>query len=184
MILFTYFVVSSFGTEAIVQSTSVHTTTSTPQQNCDDLTGRWGSWNPRSDVCVEEYETGDLLTLMRNGTDLYYQIGTGKTDQGDRSHVGFTQQNPGIVGDVEVIGLTGECHKCLGTEVIIMSSVSRSKARGPECGVSDGIRGADQEQYVLTRTGPACRGLALDVHNPNPLLLSKMGVRAKSATFE
>ena len=33
--------------------------------------------------------------------------GTGKTDQGDRSHVGFTQQHPGFVGDVEVIGLTG-----------------------------------------------------------------------------
>ena len=61
-------------TEAIVQSTSVHTTTSTPQQNCDDLTGRWESRNPTSIVCVEEYETGDLLTLMRNGTDLYYQI--------------------------------------------------------------------------------------------------------------
>jgi len=147
-------------------------------ENCDDLTGRWQATNPDMTLCIEvSPETGEMLTLIRNGSNLYFLFGFGMAVFGDHRHLGFTTMDS--VGSSEVSGYTGECHKCEGNEVIIMTTVSRNKARSPECGISDGVRTVDQ--YVLTRTGPACRGTVLDVHNPNPRLLNKMGVRARSA---
>jgi len=125
------------------------------------------------------WETGEMLSLIRNDTEMFFAAGTGMTSLDDYRHLGFTHHYPSFVG--EVVGWSGECQKCFGTEVIIMSSISRNKRRSPECGVSDGIRGVDHHPYVMTRMGPSCRGMELDVYDPNPLFLSKMGIRARSA---
>ena len=74
---------------------------------------------------------------------------------------------------------TGECHKCMGVEVILMSGLKRNKYNSDECGQSAGTNLA--RLYVLTRSGPPCRGMELDIANPNPVMLAKMGRSRLSA---
>jgi len=141
---------------------------------CDDLTGRWASSNPDATICFEVDYKGNMLTLLRNGTDQYFVPGTGKTVFGDYRHVGFSGLWPTGLG---AAGFSGECHKCYGTEVILMSGLFRNKAVAPGCGQTDGTKLT--RLYVLTRSGPPCRGMELEVVNASPEHLKKMGVRAK-----
>lgn len=115
-----------------------------------------------------------MLTLLRNGTDLYFVPGNGKTQYGDFKHIGFTGIWPAGLG---AAAFSGECHKCFGTEVILMSGLSRNKAQAPACGDTDGTKLT--KLYVLTRSGPPCRGMELDVVNAHPDHLAKMGVTAR-----
>jgi len=68
----------------------------------------------------------------------------------------------------------GECHNCYGEEVILMSGQSRNKADAPGCGESAGTQGSPR--FVLTRRGPSCYGLELDVYNIKPWIAEKMGM--------
>jgi hypothetical protein len=72
----------------------------------------------------------------------------------------------------------GECHKCMGVEVILLSGLKRNKQNAQQCGVSAGTNLT--KLYVMTRSGPPCRGMELDIANPNPAMLAKMGIRAKN----
>jgi len=155
--------------------TTPSTTTPAMDAPCDDLTGRWSSTNPDAIICFEMDSKGNLLSLLRNGTDLYFVPGNGKTMYGDYRHIGFTGVWPNELGTA---GFAGECHKCLGNEVIIMSGLSRRKSMAPGCGSSAGTQLT--KLYVLTRSGPPCRGQDLPIANPNafPGILEKMGVRA------
>jgi hypothetical protein len=159
---------------APVTTTTPATTTIAPADApCDDLTGRWASTNPDSIVCLEMDSKGNLATLIRNGSDLIFVAGNGKTQYGDYKHVGFTGIWPPGEG---AAGFTGECHKCSGTEVILMSGLRRNKADSPACGVSKGT--TLTSLYILYRSGPPCRGLALNVApNVKQEHLDIMGVR-------
>lgn len=152
------------------------TTTTPPPADgpCRDLTGQWSSTNPHAVLCVEVDSKGNLLTLIRNGTDPFFVAGNGKTMIDDYRHIGFTGIWPTGNG---VGGFTGECHNCYGDEVILLSGLSRNKAEAPGCGESAGTHLI--RLYVLTRSGPPCRGMELDVYNPKPWIQEKMGVKVR-----
>jgi len=154
----------------------VTTPTTVPPANadCDDPTGRWSSTNPDATACLEMDARGNLYTLIRNGTDLFFLSGNGKTVYGDYKHIGFTGMYPDGQGTA---GFVGECHKCMGVEVILLSGLKRNKQNAQECGTSAGTNLT--RLYVMTRAGPQCRGMELDIANPNPAMLAKMGIRAK-----
>jgi len=152
------------------------TTTPPPADGpCDDLTGRWSSTNPTVQLCIEMDHKGNLLTLLRNGTDLYLVPGNGKTVYGDYRHVGFSAIWP--PGQGGVAGFSGECHKCYGDEVLLMSGLARDKVLSPGCGQSDGTRLT--RLYVLTRFGPPCRDLDMDVYRPSEAHIKAMRIPAK-----
>ena len=54
--------------------TTPPSTPSTPPLDgaCDDPTGRWGATNPDAVMCIEMDARGNLDTLIRNGTDMYF----------------------------------------------------------------------------------------------------------------
>lgn len=156
-------------------STTPTPTTPTPEDApCNDLTGQWRSTNPNAQLCVEMDSKGNLLTLIRNGSDPYFVAGNGKTQFNDYKHIGFTGIWPPGEG---AGGFTGECHNCYGNEVILLSGLARNKANAPGCGESAGTQFTPL--YVLTRSGPPCRGLELDVYNPKPWVSEIMGVKVR-----
>jgi hypothetical protein len=152
------------------------TTTTTPPQPdgpCNDLTGHWSSTNPNAHLCIEMDSKGNLLILIRNGTDTYFVPGNGKVQYGDYKHVGFTGIWPSGMGGVA--GFTGECHSCFGDEVILLSGLSRNKREAPGCGESGGTHLTNL--YVLTRYGPPCRDVNEAVYRPSPAHIKYMGIK-------
>jgi len=146
---------------------------------CTDVTGRWASSNPDAIVCLEVDSKGNLLTLIRNGSDPFFVTGNGKTVYNDYKHIGFTGVWPlqGAVG-----GFTGECHRCHGVEAIQLSGLFRNKRNSDQCGVSAGTQLT--RLYTLTRSGPPCRGETLEVYDTKPGQLELMGIKAKGEIFK
>ena len=160
-------------TTATSPPTTVTTTQPLADGPCGDLTGHWSSTNPNSHLCIEMDNKGNLLVLIRNGTDPFFVAGNGKTVYGDFKHVGFSGVWP--VGFGGVGGFTGECHNCFGDEVILLSGLSRDKAAAPACGASAGTHLTNL--YVLTRYGPPCRDINDAVFNPTPAHIKYMGIK-------
>jgi len=158
-------------TTTTTPSTTPQSTTPAADAPCDDLTGRWASTNPDAIICIEMDFRGNLLTILRNGTDTYFVPGNGKTVYADYKHIGFTAIWPAGFG---VAGFSGECHKCLGTEVILMSGLWRNKGDAPDCADSDGTKLT--KLYVITRAGDPCRGQTLDVRGASAWQLEQMGI--------
>jgi len=141
---------------------------------CDDLTGRWTATDPDALVCLEvDAESDSLLSLLRNGTEVYFVWGQGNVDRTSYSHLGFSAIWPQNLG---VAGYAGECHKCEGRETIMMSSVSHNKYLAPGCGQAE--KAKLTTMYRFYRSGPSCRGLTLDVRGAPAWLLQKMGITA------
>jgi len=105
---------------------------------------------------------GNILTLIRNGTDQYFVPGNGKVVYGDYKHVGFTGLWP--LQDGAAGAFVGECHRCYGDEVILLSGLYRTKSNSPACGVSAGT--SLTRLYIMTRYGPPCRNMDVDVYRP------------------
>jgi len=143
------------------------TTPTTPipaDSPCNDLTGQWTSTNPNALLCIEMDFKGNLLGLLRNGTDSFFVTGNGKTVYADYKHVGFTAIWP--TGSMFGTGaFAGECHRCFGNEIILMSGLSRNKANAPGCGQSAGTRLTNL--YAFTRYGPPCRTPGEKVYRPS-----------------
>lgn len=155
------------------ETTTVTTTPPLADGPCSDLTGQWRATNPNAQLCIEMDSKGNLLTLIRNGSDAYFVAGNGKTQFGDYKHVGFTGIWPVGLGGVG--GFTGECHKCFGDEVILLSGLSRNKAESPGCGESGGTHLTPL--YVLTRFGPPCRDVDGKVFRPSDAHIKWMGIK-------
>jgi len=141
---------------------------------CRDLTGRWMSSNPLARTCFDVDSKGNMLVLLQNGTDLYFVVGRGKTIYGNYGHVGFTAHWP----EAGVGGFVGECHNCYGTEVLLISGLSRDKHESQICGASVGTHLTNL--YVFTRVGEQCLGMEVDeVRTNQPWIVDKLGVNAK-----
>jgi len=152
------------------------TTPSTPppaDSPCQDLTGQWTSTNPNAQACIEMDSKGNLLTLIRNGTDAFFVTGSGKTVYGDYKHVGFTAIWPENSA-FGVGGFTGECHRCHGSEILLMSGLARNKAHSAQCGTSAGTRLTNL--YTFTRFGPPCRNPPGKVFRPSEEHIKAMGI--------
>jgi hypothetical protein len=156
------------------------TTPSTPppaDSPCLDLTGQWTSTNPNALLCIEVDSKGNLLTLIRNGTDLFFVTGSGKTVYNDYKHVGFGGIWP-AGSEFGVGAFTGECHRCFGNEILLMSGLARNKAHSTECGTSAGTRLT--QLYAFTRFGPPCRNPPGKVYRPSPEHIKLMDIRPEN----
>jgi len=144
---------------------------------CYDLTGQWTSTNPNALVCIEVNSKGDILALIRNGTDPFFVTGNGKTVYNDYKHVGFTGLWP-AGSNFGVGGFTGECHRCHGNEIILTSGLARNKGHSTECGTSAGTRLTNH--YAFTRFGPPCRNLDAKVYMPSAEHIKRFAIRPEN----
>jgi hypothetical protein len=72
---------------------------------------------------------GNLHGVLRNGTETFWVDLVGSHDTQERSHASFTGIWP---QNRYVAAFIGECSKCYGEEILIVSALSRSKG-GPAC---------------------------------------------------
>jgi hypothetical protein len=116
-------------------TTPTTTTPPPPEAECDILTGRWESTKPlNAYMCIEVDTTGEsvfgnLHGVLRNGTETFWVDLVGSHDTQERSHASFTGIWP---QNRYVAAFIGECSKCYGEEILIVSALSRSKG-GPAC---------------------------------------------------
>lgn len=155
-------------------STTPTTTPPLADGPCKDLSGRWSSTNPSADICMDVDPRGNIFTIIRNSTDMFWVVGRGKTVSNDHRHVGFTAHWP----QTGVGGFAGECHSCYGTEVILISGLYRNKHNHEVCGESLGT--GLTTLFVFVRSGPVCLGMEVDeVRTNQPWIVERMGVKAK-----
>lgn len=118
-------------------TTPAPTTTQAPAVSpCTDLTGAWKSTGPGTiySLCIfiDLNNRGVMSGLMKMGnepfwTDLYGRAQIGKFDQ-----IGFNGIWPAPLG---VATYAGECHRCFGTEVLLVNPLSKTK--GSPCGTGN-----------------------------------------------
>jgi hypothetical protein len=164
-------------TEPPTTPTTPVTTAPPPDSPCNDLTGQWTSTNPNALLCIEVDKHGNILALLKNGTDTFFVTGHGKTVVNDYKHVGFTGIWP-TNSAFGVGGFTGECHRCNGNEIILMSGLARNKGHSSDCGLSFGTRLT--QYYAFTRFGPPCREINVDVYRPTEDHIRVMGIRSQN----
>jgi len=157
-------------TTPTLPTTTPTTTPPPPDSPCVNPTGTWSATNPTARMCVEVDEKGNLYVLIRNGTDLFFVPGNGKTVINDYKHIGFGGIWPSPVRGVG--GFAGECHRCNGNEVMLISGTARHKSRSPACGT--GSEPQQTNQYVFTRFGPPCT--ELKVYRPSKEHIKIFGI--------
>jgi hypothetical protein len=140
----------------LVPAITTPTTTTTPapttpppaEADCDDLSGWWISQFPPAEIFVQVTTdmSGKVVGYMRNGTDQQWIEAVGRTRVADNAYIGLTVIWPYEIG---ITGMSGECHKCFGTEVIISSGIWRSISDSAFCG--DGGDPSAQAEYTFFR---------------------------------
>jgi len=95
----------------------------------------------------------------------------------DYKHVGFTGIWP-AGSTFGVGGFTGECHRCHGNEILLMSGLARNKQSSQFCGESAGTRLT--QHYAFTRFGPPCRQVNVDVYRPTEAHIKRMGIQPQN----
>jgi len=173
------FVNVSVPTPPTIPTTTTPAPTTAPPADgpCQSISGRWQSSNPSATICFDVDMRGNLFIIIRNGTDLYFVAGRGKTVYNDYRHVGFTAHWP----NTGIAGFSGECHSCFGNEVLLFSGLSRNKFENDVCGESAGTHLTNL--YVFTRSGPACIGMEVDeVRTNDPSIVDRLGVKAKKVS--
>jgi len=100
----------------------------------------------------------------------------GTVRHGDFLYVGLTAIWPFSDG---ITGMTGECHSCRGTEVIITDSLWRSVASSANCGV--GSTPAPDVAYRFVRVGSSSilREKEFDVMHPTKEVSGRLGINLK-----
>jgi len=162
-------------TTTATPTTTTPTTTTSLDTACGDLTGRWGTEDGDFVLHLDVDNAGNVWSLFRNVTDLFFLAGNGNTDAVTFRHVGFTGVYPANYAGV--VGFTGECHRCNNKEVILLSGVSRDKAKSPGCGQSAGTH---QINYELVRTGPGRNIGDAAVYRPSEQHIRRFGIRPKN----
>jgi hypothetical protein len=118
--------------------TTTQPTTTTPPPavaDCDLMEGRWESTKPLNAYMCLEIDTsvdsvfGNLHGVLRNGTETAWIDLIGSEDLGDHGHVSWS----GIWPENRFVAtFIGECSKCHGEEILVVSAISRAKG-GPAC---------------------------------------------------
>jgi len=128
------------------ETTPSTTTTAPPAvSDCNDLTGGWESFSPTEGaICLklDVENNGALRGLLRNGTDTYWVDIVGRAQAKKFDQLGFNGIWP---VDFGVSSFIGECHRCFGTEQLLVHVVSRSK--GSPCGQGGPIRYTNQYTF-------------------------------------
>jgi len=167
-----------FPTTPTTPTTTPSTTTQPAQSDCLDLSGQWVSDTPYAEIILDVIkggQLGEVYGIMKNETDTTWVevVGTVKRDY---SLIGLTVIKPFEEG---VTGLAGECHRCMGIEVIYTSGLWRSSSDSIGCG--DGGMPGPQTPMAFKRTGSLRAAIdAQEMKVYNPSHISKhLGIRLK-----
>lgn len=103
-------------------------TTTTPPavSDCLPLTGVWLSTVPyAAKIClnVDLVNNGVVRGQMKNGTDTFLTEVYGKVKTDSTNQIGFSGIWPTSVG-LGASSFVGECHRCYGTEIMLVKGVS------------------------------------------------------------
>jgi hypothetical protein len=131
--------------------TTTQTTTPPPlDSTCFNISGWWRSEFPALEVhlTVASGQSARVTGFMRNGTDQQWIEVVGRTRLPDYRFLGLSAIWPYEIG---VSGMSAECHRCSGVEVIIADTGIRSSADSVDCG--DGGTPAPHTPYRLARVG-------------------------------
>jgi len=116
-------------------------------------------------MCIEIDQSsggfGNLHGVLRNATEVVWIDLMGAADPSDYGHVSFT----GIWPENRfVAGFIGECHRCHGQEILIISAISRTKG-GPPCATPGEIIYSQEFEF---RRNTAVRCPPLNIPDPGP----------------
>jgi hypothetical protein len=142
--------------------TTLPTTTPPLMANCQDLSGWWVSTYPYAEILVEvsEDNSGKVIGWMKNNTAQQWIEVVGRTRLSDNAYLGVTTIYPYEAG---VAGMSGECHRCSGEEVIIASGIRRSFYESPSCGAgglpTDIVEYTFHKAASFTRKGQGAQAL-------------------------
>jgi hypothetical protein len=128
-------------------TTTPPTTTPVPAvSNCNDLTGRWMSTRPLpAAMCLEvNKENGTIHGVVRNDTDTFWVDLVGVADVNNYDHQTFTGIWP---QNRAVSTFIGECSRCFGQEILLVSAISRSKG-GPPCATPGEINYSQEYEFI------------------------------------
>jgi len=136
---FTYSAVLRYNVTVLAPTTTAAITTAAPTtapplvSNCMNLTGTWVATNPTAELrlYIPDDNSGKVYGFMTNGTDKYATEMIGRTDLRNYGYVGISGIWPVVMG---ITGMSGECHRCSGLEVIIFESLWRSITDSMTCG--------------------------------------------------
>jgi hypothetical protein len=129
--------------------TTTPTTTTTPPpavSPCRDLTGSWQATIPGLvSLCIQlDLDNNAFLTgLMKNGTQTFWLDIVGRSQAGNFAQSGFNGIWPSNIGMTSAVA---ECHRCYGTEFLLVNFVSRQK--GSPCGVPGPVQYSDQYEFT------------------------------------
>jgi len=136
-------------------TTTVPTTTTPPPavSNCLNFNGRWESIRPSDgQMCLEvDPNGGTIHGVLRNATDTFWIDLVGLTDVSTNDHITFTGIWP---LNRAVTSFIGECSRCHGEEIMLVSAISRQKG-GPPC-ATPGVIQYSQEFEFRRNTGVFC----------------------------
>jgi hypothetical protein len=133
--------------------------------DCRDLSGWWMSLYPYAEILltVQPQLSGKVVGYLRNDTAQHWVEVVGRTRLNDFAYVGISSIHP---YDAGVSGMSGECHRCSGEEVIIVSGLTRSYSESPTCGYGGPIGGVTEYTFhrVPTSISTAIRHPDFKVH--------------------
>jgi hypothetical protein len=130
-------------------------TTSPPlESDCFDLSGWWRSLYPYAEILltVDPALTGKVVGYLKNDTAQHWVEVVGRTRLNDFAYVGISAIHP---YDDGITGMSGECHRCSGEEVIIVSGLQRSYSESPTCGYGGPTGGVAEYTFHRVPTSVA-----------------------------
>jgi len=125
---------------------------------------------------VPNSEIGEVRGILMNSSDTVWVEVIGTTRKSDFSYLGLSAIWPFSDG---VTGMSGECHRCHGVEVIIIDGMLRSVEDRAGCGEASIPK--PYTPYRFSRVGSLATALqreALSVWNPTSIS-KQMGVQLK-----
>lgn len=133
-------------------------TTYPPVSTCSDFSGFWRSDEPFAELLLEldhNGQIGEISGIFRNRSDTIWVEVIGTARRSDWSYIGLSAIWPLNDG---VTGLSGECHRCDGEEVIIGDGMIRAVSESASCGL--GSIPKTYEPYRFKRVSSTAQAVA------------------------
>jgi len=162
-----------------IPPTTPSTTAPPAISNCNDFSGLWRSDEPFAELFLqldEESQIGEIYGLFMNRTDTVWVEVIGTVRKSDWSYIGLSAIWPLNDG---VTGLSGECHRCHGVEVIIGEGMIRAVQQSSQCGTASTPRPYEPFRFrrIATKAEMLAQG-PVSVHAPT-IISKRLGVQLK-----
>jgi hypothetical protein len=166
-------------TSATTTPTTPEVTTHPPVSNCNDFSGLWISDEPYAEMYLEmdpDGQVGEVTGIFKNRTDTTWVEVLGTVRRSDWSYIGLSAIWPLNDG---ITGLSGECHRCNGEEVIIGDGMIRAIAESSSCGEGSLPRIYEPYRFKRNKARSSAASLGpVSVYSPTNIS-KKLGVQLK-----